>query len=635
GTLAGRIGAGVLQKPQGIAVTPDGCVVVADGALSRVFVFSAEGRLLRAIGSPGRRPGQFRSPRAVDVAPDGRLAVADTKNHRIQVFGPKGELLLAVGRFGSRPGEFNIPEGLRFGPDGLLYVADTVNHRVQVLDRSGKVVRIIGQYGIDPGCLYFPEDVAIDTKGRVYVSDTFNQRISIFHAGGSLLALSYTFSGGQALTYPYGIALGEDESLWVLDMPSGQVGVVEWAPAPPEVLAAARQAVRRPTRAGDRLMNLLAAGQISPRLTLLALLIAVLLGAAHALEPGHGKTLVAAYLVGTRGKPWHAIVLGLTVTVTHVGSVVIVGLIALAASEYVLPSAIAPWLSLASGLVIAAVGIWMFRRAGAGHSHAHEHGPGRSLTEDSAERGHSHPHGPAGHTHIGRHEGEWHGEWHEDLHGHVHTGGDGGHPHEHHHGHWHSHCAESVTRLGAGDDEGAGQLHLVEGQAPAHDAAVTKHGDPAPENLGSCDPCEHSGDVGHRHYGDEDGDHWHHGARGHQEEARPAPIPRRDRGLGLVSLLSLGISGGIVPCPSAIAVLLTAVSIGRVGLGIALILAFSIGLALTLVALGVAATLGAGLIGARLERSKAVTALPYVSAGVVTGLGILVALQGLRALGVI
>jgi ABC-type nickel/cobalt efflux system permease component RcnA len=101
-----------------------------------------------------------------------------------------------------------------------------------------------------------------------------------------------------------------------------------------------------------------------------------LLGAVHALSPGHGKTLVAAYLVGSRGKMRHAFILGLIVTVTHVFSVVILGLVALWATQEVVPERVGPWISLAAGGLIVVMGIWMFisrLKKKSAHAHAHEH----------------------------------------------------------------------------------------------------------------------------------------------------------------------------------------------------------------------------------------------------------------------
>jgi ABC-type nickel/cobalt efflux system permease component RcnA len=134
----------------------------------------------------------------------------------------------------------------------------------------------------------------------------------------------------------------------------------------------------------------------------LSLLLAALWGAGHALTPGHGKTLVAAYLVGERGTVWHAILLGLVTTVTHTGAVLVLALL-----FRVLPGVVRPimgLLPLLSGFLIAGLGAWLFfcRISGradhvhlGGHHHHHSHG-----------HGHGHGHGLADHYH--------------DEHGHVH-----------------------------------------------------------------------------------------------------------------------------------------------------------------------------------------------------------------------
>ena len=119
--------------------------------------------------------------------------------------------------------------------------------------------------------------------------------------------------------------------------------------------------------------------------------VSVGLGAFHALEPGHSKTVVAAYLVGSRGTAWHALMLGLIVTVTHTAGVYVLGAVTLFASHYVVPERLYPWLGVTSGLIIAGLGLSLFLRryAGSDHpqSHAHAHG-------------HSHTHDPHMNTHM-------------------------------------------------------------------------------------------------------------------------------------------------------------------------------------------------------------------------------------------
>ena len=236
----------------------------------------------------------------------------------------------------------------------------------------------------------------------------------------------------------------------------------------------------------------------------IALLVAAALGAFHALEPGHGKTVVAAYLVGSRGTARHALILGLIVTASHTAGVYLLGGVTFFASHYIVPDRLYPWVALASGLTIAAVGLSLFWRrfkeGAAGHDHAHDH-----------DHAHSHDH---------RHD-----------HGHVH-----GHEGHHHH---HEHGVVSLRQLWA-----------------------------------------------------------------------------------------LGITGGIVPCPAALVVLLSALSLRRVGFGLLLIVAFSLGLALVLIAIGMLMVYARRLVARFDERGPLVTRwLPLASSAVMILLGVSIAVQ--------
>jgi len=110
-------------------------------------------------------------------------------------------------------------------------------------------------------------------------------------------------------------------------------------------------------------------------------------GALHALSPGHGKAMVAAYLVGTRGSTRDAVILGATVTVTHTAGVVALGVVALGLSAWVLPEQLYPWLTLASGVTVVGVGIAVLRRRVRRHSHHHHHGHRPSLLAMGASAG--------------------------------------------------------------------------------------------------------------------------------------------------------------------------------------------------------------------------------------------------------
>ena len=127
--------------------------------------------------------------------------------------------------------------------------------------------------------------------------------------------------------------------------------------------------------------SLVGRSRLSPLVILASLAAALFWGAAHALSPGHGKTIVTAYLVGQRGTPRHAALLGLIVTITHTIGVFALGLVTLALSQFVVPDRLYPWLNLASGLLVVGIGTsvflarWRHRRTHAhGHHHDHRHG---------------------------------------------------------------------------------------------------------------------------------------------------------------------------------------------------------------------------------------------------------------------
>jgi nickel/cobalt transporter (NicO) family protein len=205
-----------------------------------------------------------------------------------------------------------------------------------------------------------------------------------------------------------------------------------------------------------------------PGTIVLALLLAAFWGAAHALTPGHGKAIVAGYLVGSRGKPRHAVALGVVVTVTHTIGVFALGLVTLALSAFVVPEQLYPWLTLVSGLLVVAVGASVLRRR---------------LRPKRA--------------------------------------------HHHHH-------------------------------------------------------------------------HHEHDLRG---------------------LLGVGIAAGLLPCPSALVVLLSAIALHRVGLGLALIFAFSVGLAATITAIGLVAVLAQRAFARLRLDGRLVAALPAVSAALILAVG--------------
>jgi ABC-type nickel/cobalt efflux system permease component RcnA len=148
-------------------------------------------------------------------------------------------------------------------------------------------------------------------------------------------------------------------------------------------------------------LTALVGGALSPGVVVVGLLVAAGLGIGHALSPGHGKTLVAAYLVGGRGTMRQAAVLGLTVAGTHTAGVLVLGVLILVAGELLLPEVVIGWLTIASGTLMAVLGAGLLWRAlvsrrtthSGDHAHSHPHPHGHDHPHPHSHP-HSHPHGP-------------------------------------------------------------------------------------------------------------------------------------------------------------------------------------------------------------------------------------------------
>ena len=255
----------------------------------------------------------------------------------------------------------------------------------------------------------------------------------------------------------------------------------------------------------DRFTQLIATKNISAGFLLIAVVVAFGLGGFHGLAPGHGKTVVAAYLVGSRGTAHHAMLLGAVVTLTHVAGVFMLGFVVLFLSRYIIPEQLYPWLGFASGMTIVLVGAqqFVYRRA-------------------------------------------------------------------------------------------------------SYLAAI--NGTPPPAGGHSHDPA----------------------AGGHSHQ-----LPER---LSLRSLIAMGISGGMVPCPSALIVLLGSIALGRVALGMVLIVAFSLGLASVLIAIGLMILYARRWVE-RFEWTKGrglwMRRLPLFSSAAVALLGLVIAIQSLMSAGIL
>jgi nickel/cobalt transporter (NicO) family protein len=263
------------------------------------------------------------------------------------------------------------------------------------------------------------------------------------------------------------------------------------------------------------LLDLVRNPELSFLFYIAALFIALALGALHALTPGHGKTVVAAYLVGSRGTSFHAIVLGAVVTLTHTGSVFLLGIFTLAASQYILPTTIIPFLEILSGLLILGLGFYLL--------------------------------------------------WQR-----IQV--------------WRKSSAPAAV-LG-------GEVKRNFSLSPTSNKKISRD-----IKIQKTNPTLH-------HHGD---------GKLHSHDV-PETITWR-------SLIALGISGGLVPCPDAIAILLVAVAINRIFLGLTLILSFSLGLAIVLIVIGLLMVNSRRIFDRIGFLDRFATSLPVVSAVIVLFLG--------------
>jgi nickel/cobalt exporter len=312
------------------------------------------------------------------------------------------------------------------------------------------------------------------------------------------------------------------------EAPQDRVGTFSVKPGSGTLIAPGGRSAEGADDAGDHGFTKVFDDAASGEGLFIALLLAAFgWGALHALSPGHGKAMVAAYLIGTRGTAKHALALGGIVTVTHTIGVFALGLVTLLLSQYILPEDLFPWLNLVAGLLIVAVGLGVLRsrirwgKAQRAAARSQAHAGTHSHEHVLIENGHEHEPGLEGHSH------------------------DRGHGHSHGHDHSHGH-----------------------------------------------------------------GDHHHH----HVPETTWKGIT------------GMGISAGLIPCPTALVVLLAAITQEQIALGLLLIVVFSVGLASTLTGLGLAVVYAkrlASRVGSRLNfSSRVAAALPALSTLVILGLGI-------------
>jgi nickel/cobalt transporter (NicO) family protein len=278
---------------------------------------------------------------------------------------------------------------------------------------------------------------------------------------------------------------------------------------------------------------------------------AIMLGALHGLEPGHSKTMMAAFIVAIRGSVRQAVMLGLAATFSHTAVVWLIAMGGMYISRQFSAEAAEPWLQLISGTIIIATAAWMFWR-----------------TWSEAQGWHQHH----GHQHSSQHHHELH---HEHCNHHE----NGPHEHHHHH-HEHEHEHEHHPEL-------AGFAESSQEYQDAHERA-------------------HAEDIRRRFDG---------------------------REVSNLHILLFGLTGGLIPCPAAITVLLLCLQVKQFSLGAVLVVCFSIGLALTLVTVGVGAALSVRHVARRWKGFADIARrAPYFSSALIAIVGVYMMFHGFSGL---
>lgn len=180
GTLLGELGAGLLQRPCGLAVDPTSRrIFVADVAAHQIVVLSHDGQLLARIGQRGSSLGQFNYPTNVAIDSTGRLYVSDSLNFRVQQFSPDLRPLRQIGRHGDMPGTFAQPKGIAVDREDHLYVVDSRFESVQIFDPQGELLLSFGEEGRGPGQFWLPAGIFIDVNNRLWIADSYNRRVQV------------------------------------------------------------------------------------------------------------------------------------------------------------------------------------------------------------------------------------------------------------------------------------------------------------------------------------------------------------------------------------------------------------------------------------------------------------------------
>jgi DNA-binding beta-propeller fold protein YncE len=215
------------MDPTGMCISPED--FVADDNNSCVQVFSLAGVFNRKFGSEGSGAGQLQEPLGVAISPAGEVFVSEGEGHRISVFSKEGHFLRTFGTHGSGDGQLEHPEGIAFSASGELFVADCDNHRVQVFSAEGAFKRKFGTQGTGDGQLSGPIGLSVSAAGDVFVVHNGNHRLQQFGLDGSfkrVVSSGQQGAGDTDLDDPFGVAVGPAGEVAVADF--GNHRVVVW-----------------------------------------------------------------------------------------------------------------------------------------------------------------------------------------------------------------------------------------------------------------------------------------------------------------------------------------------------------------------------------------------------------------------
>jgi DNA-binding beta-propeller fold protein YncE len=192
-------GQGEFDYPTGIAVDPNGNLLVADSGNGRIEKFSSNGKFVTSIGSRGKGEGQLREPNGIAVDRAGNMYVADAGNHRVEKLAPDGKFVAEWK--GPGPG-FYGPRRVAVGSDGSVYVVDQGHSRIAKFSPDGHPVTTWGIKGKGDGQFDDPTSVAVDpTTNKVYVADPINQRIQVSDSNGKFLTKWSVPEWGQPMGF--------------------------------------------------------------------------------------------------------------------------------------------------------------------------------------------------------------------------------------------------------------------------------------------------------------------------------------------------------------------------------------------------------------------------------------------------